>query len=651
LNLNCEITDGFDYFNKKIEALRLNEEVEVIGVLIRNIPNKKENKLEEKIRVLEINPIKIKGLDKKIIKKLRKKLSEDPSYFEKLIDGIFPLTYLIDLHFPIKLLTTLSFVSGGSWNKKGNFRNTLNSIIGGKGETFKSSIFRDFERKVGKLDFYFHELSKDMTTAGLVGTTERSNNKTIPEIRYGIIPQNSNGCIVLDEFQKAKEEIREIFRCVEAGDLRFIQDALDPEAPAKGSIIISQNFMKTTTGAYNSHHTYLENLGWEEMNADTLLQRFDLRFTIENPDNFVLKWVNKNRRKFEKGRLIKEIAKSLEIEEYSFPTKVIKLSKEEKKNINIPTEIQILKKKIDYLHYNYFHKAKEFYRNINLTEGIKDIIDNVYLEILESPAKNIGQRALNTFRKLIKGIGALRLKEKTTLKDFNYVRKKCINYMIAFRDSDVIKNKKIDLNEIFRDIFRKECEEKNEIDIEILIRAIRLKIKRDYFSETDEESFNEEINDFIPPKYTLEGNYEFRKILSNNEDYINTKGFTIISKPGRGNKTRLVRKKETEVVENLNTSKKRGKRGKGDLSNLIEHSEFAKLNQEKKGLILEALGELREMFEESSKEKLEKKGLKQTIALKIETEESFIKKILDYFINEHILIKDGKKVKLHQEWK
>jgi hypothetical protein len=57
------------------------------------------------------------------------------------------------------------------------------------------------------------------------------------------------------------------------------------------------------------------------------------------------------------------------------------------------------------------------------------------------------------------------------------------------------------------------------------------------------------------------------------------------------------------------------------------------------------------MFEESSKEKLEKKGLKQTIALKIETEESFIKKILDYFINEHILIKDGKKVKLHQKWK
>lgn len=632
LEFKCEINKNFDYFNKKIEELRLNEEIMVLGILIREIPNKHENRLIEKIEVLEVESINIKEIDERVINELKKKLESDPNYFERLIEAIFPLTYNIDLYFPIKLETCLSFISGGAWNDKRDIRDTLNSIIGGPGGTFKSSIARAFKGIVKNIDFEFQEITKEMTTAGLFGTTDRSDDSTTPKIRYGIFAKYSDGCICLTEFQKAKDKLKNALRCLEEGNYKFVQDAVDPEAPALESVIISQNFMGTTNGKYNKRKSYLKNIGWDEKNAETLLQRFDLRYTIDVPDTFTKLWIEENSQRIEEGIMLKEIGEELDIEHYSFPNK-----------------IKTLKEKISYVQYNYFHRAKECYRETNLPKEIRETISKLYRNVIKSDAENISIRAKNTLKKLLRGIGALRLNSKVTRKDFNYVRKKCMRYIIAFRNSDFIKKRDINLSEIFKIIFEREIG-KEVINIEEIIKSMRSYIKRQFFSEVEEEKANKEIDeDILKSEYTLE-NYEFKKVLNNNENWIEEKGYKIKKGKGRGNKTEIVKKnreKGDKITQNIEVRRKR----QGDLSNMLEFSEFENLDYDQKNQIINIYKASKEIFEESPGKSLKKKSLKQVISTKEgNASESFVKRVLEYFIREGLLFKKGEGFRMDKAW-
>ncbi|MFW9951054.1 MAG: hypothetical protein ACFFKA_13130, partial [Candidatus Thorarchaeota archaeon] len=172
--ISCYILRNIDYFYEKVKSINLNEEIELLGILQINysdlVTRKETQKFEYYIEVYDINPKKIKCLDNTIIEALKKNLENDPTYFEKLIDATHSLTYLIDIYFPIKFLNASSFITGGSWNKENNIRDTLNIMNLGPKATFKSSISRSLEKIVGKREYLVHEVDKEMTKAGLIGT-------------------------------------------------------------------------------------------------------------------------------------------------------------------------------------------------------------------------------------------------------------------------------------------------------------------------------------------------------------------------------------------------------------------------------------------------------------------------------------------------
>ena len=564
--LDCYILNNIDGFIEKTQSINIGEEVEVLGILRVNFSDLKTRKEKQKfeywLEVFDIRPKRTKFLNESIIKQLETKLENDNSYFEKLIDAIHPLTYFIDIYYPIKLLCVMSFITGGSWNDKNNIRDTLNCIIAGPKSTYKSSINRQMESIIGKRHFIVYEVNKEMTKAGLIGTTQRDSNRIMPMIRYGILVLYSNGTIVLDEGQKIKPDMIDVFRCLEKGNVGSIQDVIF-EGPAQSSLIISQNCTINSDGSFNSEGSRIgeevkspkevifDNLGWVSSNSESRLERFDLLYIIPVPDTFVKLRTLENEERISKDLLLEDIANDLDLDFYDFPK-----------------ELVTIRKRIEYLLFHYLHNAKEVYRKITLLESNKDELRNLYKEALigkEDRFKtdtDVNIRSLNICYKVLKGLSSLRFMKKVENTSFNYFLKKCMKFIIPFRDSELIETRQIDMNQIFKDIFLEMAQV--VVNIKDFIDEIIGYIKRTYYNDKSDDVFGEEIKDYIGLAYNLRDNYYFDKLLKNNEKWLNEQNYFIESGQGKGK---------------LTTIKKRGKALESEIAIVNRIEEIFKTNK------------------------------------------------------------------------
>ena len=110
------------YFRRKVREISIGEEVEVVGILKVDSSKFNIGIPDYFIDVMDIKPIKEKETDVQICEIIKDKICHDYFYFEKLIDSIHPLTYGINLYFPIKFLYSLAYLTGGSWNNNSNIR-------------------------------------------------------------------------------------------------------------------------------------------------------------------------------------------------------------------------------------------------------------------------------------------------------------------------------------------------------------------------------------------------------------------------------------------------------------------------------------------------------------------------------------------------
>lgn len=522
--ISCYILQNFDYFIEKVKSINLNEEVEILGILQINysdlVTRKETQKFDYYLEVFDINPKKMKTLDDNIIKTLEEKLKNERGYFEKLIDATHLLTYLIDIYFPIKLIASMCFITGGTWNHESNIRNTLNSIIAGPKNTYKSSIARNLESIIGKRHFLVYEVNKDMTKAGLIGTTQRVQNSINPIIRYGLLVLYSNGTIFLDESQKISMEILDTLRCLEKGSAGGVQDGVYFEGETKDSIILSQNCVLNRDGSYNAYEPLIKNLGWGDKNSESLLERFDLLYIIPTPDTFIKGRILDNEKKISEKKMLNEIAKDLEIDDYEFPK-----------------EIKSIKHKIESLLRHYYHKSKEKYKEIKLLEKDKDILRKLYRDVLIGKKDqfktdtDLNIRSLNICYKVLKSLVALNFDNEVNNSTFNYFSQRCMKLIIPFRDSKLIETKTINIDKIFQEIIS--IIEPEEITTKELLLEISKYIKRTFYNDSTDEVFNEDIPSFIGTGYTFAENYKLKKLLKNNEDWLNQREYVIESGKGK----------------------------------------------------------------------------------------------------------------------
>jgi len=605
--LNCIILDNINYFLEKTKTINLGEDVETLGILRINYfdlkTRKEKQRFEYYLEVLDVQPKKSKTFNPSIMTTLKEKLKSDSIYFEKLIDAIHPLTYLIDIYYPMKLLNAISFITGGSWNTKDHIRDTLNIILAGTKTTFKSSIARSFETVIGKRHYLLFEVNKKVTAPGLIGTTQRDANKTTPTIRYGILLVYSNGTIVWDEAQKMSSEILDLFRCLEKGNTGGIQEALLFVGPARESITLIQNCVINKDGTYNHDFSLFTNLGWDDKNSESRLERFDLLYIIPSPDTFIKIGILNNERKLSRGVLLEEIANDLELKDYVFPK-----------------DIKTIQKKIEYLLYHYFHGAKEFYRKVELLEKEKEVLRKLYEEALQDKEDqfktdtDINIRSLNICYKILKSLSSLRFIETVGPTSYNIFKKKCMKFILPFRNSELIDTKQIDMNEVFKETFKKIT--KDEVMIKEFIDEIRKYMKRIYYNDKSEEIFEEEIEDYINSEPTLKDNYEFKKLLKNNEKWLKDQGF-FVEYGGKG-KGHLTIIKRISALEEKTESKR------------IILCDEEEINGEG-----DVISRIEEIFKENQYKALEEKAIRQILDLKFSKD--LIEKALDHLWDNKII--------------
>ena len=518
-SVECRIFRNISYFDERMDLMHLNEDVRVIGVLrtdkgaLFERGSIKKKDMPFYIEVIDIKSDREHKIDPEIIKTLKEKLNTHPNYKEMLIDAMFPFTWMIDLFLPPKLALAMSYVSGGSWNHEINIRDTLNTIIGGGGSTYKSSVARNFKHILRDSEVLLHE-NRKITIAGLVGTTSRNSEGTT-EIKFGVLPKYSNGMIIFDEAQELDFEVLTILRCLEKGSVGGIQDALDFDAPAFESVVLVQNFMMEMDGFYNHHGTLFQNLDWDKQNAKTLLDRFDLFCNIPKPDKNTQLWIAENERKQDKDGILKEIIEYLELDDFIFPD-----------------YITDLRKRIYYVLQNYFLKAKELYRNVDVNEEFRGYIRKFYEQAIRSGLDisndgiDITQRSKNTCYRVLKALACLRLDDKVNEWDFDCFKLRAVNLITVFRNSKYFAKDFIDLDSIFIKTISDMFEFKqNPIAIEDHLSYMRDYILRNMF----QYSLNEEqlpkdfeslqkLEKILPSETALNKNYTYYKLLLINKE-------------------------------------------------------------------------------------------------------------------------------------
>lgn len=510
LNLEGRIFRNIPYFDEKVQNISFFEDIKVLGVLRVDklaLFDRRVKGFYYYIEIIDFVSNREQKIDSEITDILKKKLSNSSNYREMLMDALFPFTWMIDIFYNPKIALTLLYISGGSWNEKQNFRDTINIIIGGGGSTFKSSLARNLRKILESNEILLHE-NKKITSAGLIGTTSRSpEGKT--EIKHGVLSMYSNGSIIFDEAQELDYGVLSVLRCIETGDVFGIQDAINFHAPAHSSIGLIQNFTKRSDGYYDHTSTLFQNLSWKSENAKSLLERFDLFCNIPKPDKFTKLWIAENERKSSTNELIEEIYDNLEIDDFAFPNNII-----DQKN------------QIDYVLRNYLLRAKQLYREIEVSEEYKDHIRKVYITAINKDIPSIDgdvdvtQRSKNSCYKMLKAFACLRLDEQINELDFDYFKLKGINLITAFRNSKLWNKDMVDMEGVFIDTLESLIEKTNPILITDHIDFIRAYLKRTLFTITLDENDLEEqakikkkIDTFIPDAPNLTKNYPYRKLM------------------------------------------------------------------------------------------------------------------------------------------
>ena len=517
--IQCRIFRNIPYFDEKMDLMHLNEDVRIIGILRTDAGalfergSIKKKDMPFYLEVIDVKSDREHKIDEDVVKVLKDKLNKNPNYRERLIDAIFPFTWMIDLFLPPKLALAMSYVSGGSWNNRINIRDTLNTIIGGGGSTFKSSVARNFQHILRDSEIKIHE-NRKITIAGLIGTTTRDTDGET-KVKYGVLPKYTNGMIVFDEAQELDFDVLTILRCLEKGSVGGIQDAMDFDAPVCESVVLVQNFMMEVDGYYNHQGTLFQNLSWDKKNAKTLLDRFDLFCNISRPDKHTQLWIGENERKQSKDLLVKDIAEYIGLEDYP-----------------LPKYITDVRKQIYYILQNYFLKAKEMYKESEVKDVYQEYIRNFYEQAIRSGIDvsndgiDITQRSKNTCYRVLKALACLRLDNDVNDWDFDYFKLRAVNLITVFRNSKYFSKEFIDLDSIYiktlTDLFELQP---NPIDIRDHVDYMRQYILRNTFNYSlDEKEIPEDseglkrLDKILPAEPLLKKYYRYQQLKRKNKE-------------------------------------------------------------------------------------------------------------------------------------
>lgn len=521
------------YFIEKLRDVNINEELEILGILrIDYTKLGKRGQIPDYfIEVIDIKLKKENKIDENIVMQIKNKIQKDPFYFEKIIDSINDITFLVDNFFPIKLFVALSFITGGAriQGRSKSIRDTINSLVGGESETYKSSTLRAFQKIVGERTVFLTEVLK-ISHSGLFGTTERKPDKKTPDIRYGVVGMYSDSMACFDEVNKKPDLILEVVSSVEAGFYMLVLDAMKVPILCQESLVLFQNFVMNEDGSYNFSNTLVENLGWKSQIIGPILERIDYFYIVPKSDVFTQLLIDKNDDKIDDGIMVQEIAEILEVRDFKF----------QDKNLS-------LEEKIFYIQKNYFYAAKETYRKTIISNEEKEIMREFRKQTRQSVPNlyklNDGafrQRGKTLSKRSLRAAAALRLSEITQELDFQYFKETLINYILPYRDSKIIKKNEIDIKKIFKKVFKRDIINNNEvcIDLKDLMTHLKVYIYKEHFADKSIEDFEEIIKSYLGEGNDL-SNYKFNKILKNNEIWLNKKGYFIESKRGKGNLSKI----------------------------------------------------------------------------------------------------------------
>lgn len=624
----CWIFRNIDYFLKKIENIDIGEEVEILGIIRLNATKlgKRADRPEYYIDVMDLNPIKTKKIDEGIIEIIKQKINKDPSYIEKLIDSVHPITFQMENFYPSKHFCGCSIITGGSWVSVPSKKDSLDLLLGGAKGTMKSSIEKEYVRKMGNI--YRIEVPKQgFTHAGLFGTTDRNARDGTPEVIYGPLTLHSDTTVILDEFQNTPINIREdVIRHKEAGFYPIVQDKTSINCNYKASLILSQNFIGPK-GSYDHSESkdLFDNLFWpKKTNEESLLDRIDLFLKVPRKDTFTQNKILRNITYMDD--VLEKVSLVLELDDFIFPE-----------------NIKTIQEKLDYIHFNYFNKCKLTYRKAKLGRFEELLLGFFETMVRESSKQNMFDndafeaRTLGTCGRLLRVFASLRLDECVNDSDYEMFNHST-QYILAFRDCEFIEKMNIDLTKSFREMFDHEIigYDINKIDIREIFDRMKAYLQRNYFNNLIPEKREQELNFYLGIERNMSNN-NLKKLLNNNELWLESKGYKIIpAGKGRGHITSIERELEIEKqVDEKRTC------SKGDLANFLDHSEFKDYESSQK--VLEVFDSLKEIYEENDYGKINKNSLIQGLEINagpISTTK--LESVLNYFLNLGVLIESGK---------
>jgi len=510
----CVISNNITYFIEKVKLINLNEVIEVLGILHIDTADiysrKDEQDITYYIEVLDLKPKESKIVDKNIIKELKNQIKKESDYCNEIIDSIHPYSKGIYDYFPIKLISSLAYITCDSWNENENIRNSLNGIIGGHTGTFKSRIGQSCQDILGYNSFVMI-YGGDTTAKGLIPTAQRNNQEKNLVKRFGAFAYSNKKVLIVNEAQYLKDDAWECFKYLDDGIIIRALDGTMINASAKESVLLLLNY-KTENEIYDYSKNLIENIGIPKEQL-SILERFDLHYPIPKLKGKIAQI------------LFRRIFRPIN---------------------NVESKDRI---------YNYLFEAKRLY-----SEGI--IIPQDLIKVIEELNKNIFQekktdkiispREPIILTKIIKSISALRFKKEVDDSDIEYLKKHLINTIIPFQNNDFVeKIRIIDMNEIFRKTIALLSELYLEISITEHIDFMREFLESHYFpyhdSQIKDPVITNKINEYMPEKTGLRENKKYRVLLedSKNIKYIEKLGYIIGIK---NNKTHFINKKSLNDI-------------------------------------------------------------------------------------------------------
>jgi len=215
------------------------------------------------------------------------------------------------------------------------------------------------------------------------------------------------------------------------------------------------------------------------------------------------------------SREVKEIAEYIGLKDYPIPKYIIDV-----------------RKQIYYILQNYFLKAKEMYREIEVKDVYQEYIRQFYEQAIRSGMDisndgiDITQRSKNTCYRVLKALACLRLDNGVNDWDFDYFKLRAVNLITVFRNSKYFSKEFIDLDLIYMktltDLFKLRD---NPIDIAEHIVFMREYILRNSFNyslkeeEIPEDSEGLKRLDKLLPKSTAQRcNYRYVQLIKNNKE-------------------------------------------------------------------------------------------------------------------------------------